>query len=287
MRLKRLLVILILLMGIPSFGPANDSPGAPFHYQILLDRLTKDGFDKEFLLPLFLDPRAEPIPKRMTISLLTGERPEIYKKFLTLESILVAKNFLRQNLRILKEMENRFDVEKEVPVAILMVESRFGENIGKHRVIPTLGSIALMDTPENLQKNYQILRELDPALSYAWMEGLAKKRANWAYQELRCFLGIISHERIDPLDVMGSHAGALGMAQFIPSSYLAYAQSKKGLEGWLLDREEAIFSIGNYLKSHGWKKDLPVEKQGRILWYYNRSKPYVETILQIADKIKK
>ena len=134
----------MVLVGFSSSGLANDLRDVPPPYQALLDRLIKDGLDKEFLSPLFLDRRAEPIPNRMTISLLTREIPEIYAKFLTFEWILLAKSFLRQNLTILKEMERRFDVEKEVAVAILLVESRFGENIGKHRVIPTLASMAIM-----------------------------------------------------------------------------------------------------------------------------------------------
>jgi membrane-bound lytic murein transglycosylase B len=77
------------------------------------------------------------------------------------------------------------------------------------------------------------------------------------------------------------------MAQFIPSSYLTYALKDKGLAKWLQGKEEAIFSIGNYLKSNGWKKNLPVEKKREVLWSYNHSTPYVETILQIAQRIKK
>jgi membrane-bound lytic murein transglycosylase B len=76
------------------------------------------------------------------------------------------------------------------------------------------------------------------------------------------------------------------MAQFVPSSYLAFAQSKKGLENWLLNKEEAIFSIGNYLKSHGWKGKMTVEKKRKILWHYNNSEPYVETILKIAQRLR-
>jgi membrane-bound lytic murein transglycosylase B len=183
-------------------------------------------------------------------------------------------------------MEKEFHVEKEVIVAILLVESRFGENIGKCRVIPTLASMALMDSPEHLQKNYLILREMDPELSYEWIEGLAMRKARWAYHELKCFLRIIRHEKIDPLEVYGSYAGALGMAQFIPSSYLNYAVSKKSFERWLLSKEEAIFSIGNYLRSHGWKKNLSIKKKKQILWHYNRSEPYGETILQVAKNIR-
>jgi len=287
--LKPLLLMLIpiLLMGFSSPVSANDLRDFPPHYQVLLDRLIKDGLDKEFLFPLFLDRRAEPIPNRMAISLLTREIPEIYTKFLTFESILLAKSFLRQNLTILKEMERRFDVEKEVAVAILLVESRFGENIGKHRVIPTLASMAVMNSTENLLKNYSTIWEMNPEVSYDWIENIANRRANWAYKELKYFLEIIRSEEIDPLEVYGSIAGALGMPQFIPSSYKAYALNKNSFKEWLYDPEAAIFSIGNYLKLHGWKKGLSVPQQKKLLWHYNRSEPYGETILQVAGKVRR
>jgi len=285
--LKHLLLILILLVGFSSSGLANDLQDIPPHYQALLDRLIKDGLDKEFLFPLFLDRRAEPIPNRMAISLLTREIPEIYAKFLTLEWILLAKSFLRQNRSILNEMERRFDVEKEVAVAILLVESRFGENIGRHRVIPTLASIAIMNSTENLLKNYSTIWEMNPEIPFTWIENLASRRANWAYKELKYFLEIIRSEEIDPLEVYGSIAGALGMPQFIPSSYKAYALNKNSFKEWLYDPEAAIFSIGNYLKLHGWKKGLSVPQQKKLLWHYNRSDPYGETILQVAGKIRR
>ena len=105
-------------------------------------------------------------------------------------------------------------------VAILLVESRFGENIGKHRVVPTLASMAIMDAQDNLQNNFLVLREKDPELAFESVENRAKRRASWAYNELKCFLTILRDETIDPLEVKGSHAGALGMPQFIPSSDL-------------------------------------------------------------------
>lgn len=281
----RILILAVLFL-FPSVMCGNAAADIPANYQPLIERLSKDGFDSEFLSRLFKDERADIISERMVVSLVSRENKELYAPFLTPGSILFAKQFLRQNLKQLKEVERRFNVDKEVIVAILLVESRFGENTGKHRVLPTLASMAIMDSPENLQNNYSLLKETDPELSYDWVEEKAKRRANWAYQELKCFLRIIRDETLDPLEVRGSYAGALGMPQFIPSSYLAFALRQKGFENWLLSQEEAILSIANYLKLNGWKKKIPTEKKRKVLWSYNRSEPYIETILQVADRIK-
>lgn len=274
-------------MGVASPCVANDLQALPPHYQALVERLIQDGLEKDFLIPLFLDSRADPIQNRLTISLMTREVPEIYSKFLTFESILLAKSFLREHRRILNEMEKRFDVEKEIAVAILLVESRFGENIGKHRVLPTLASLAILDSAENLARNFSAIWEANPEVPYDWIEHLASRRAKWAYKELKRFLEIIRSEELDPLEVYGSIAGALGMPQFIPSSYIAYAVKKNSFKAWLSDAESAIFSIGNFLKSHGWKRGLSTAQQKKLLWHYNRSDPYGETILEVARRLKK
>ena len=280
------IIPLILLLLFPAFAYGDNGPDPSFAYQPLIERLSRDGFDAGFLSKLFTDDRAEVIPDRMMISLGTREKEEWYTPFLSPESILLARNFLHQNLKQVKQVEKQFNVDREVIAAILLVESRFGENTGKHRVLPTLASMAMMDAPDNLQSNYRSLKEVDPELSYDWVENRAKHRANWAYRELKCFLTILRDEQLDPLEIKGSYAGALGMPQFIPSSYLKFAFSPKGFEHWLSSKEEAIQSIANYLKLHGWKRNLSLERKRKILWYYNHSEPYIETILKIASKIK-
>ncbi len=280
------ILVLVVFFLVPSLVLGSELNPIPPAYQLLVDRLSRDGFDFEFLSKLFTDDRAGIIPERMTISLGSTEKGEWYTTFLTPESILQARNFLGQNLKFLKRVEKQSRVDKEVVVAILLVESRFGENTGRHRVIPTLASMAVMETPDNLQTNYLILREIDPEVSYEWVAGKARRRANWAYHELKCFLTIVRDEKFDPLEVRGSYAGAVGMCQFIPSSYLAFAKSQKGLESWLSSKEEAILSIANYLNIHGWKKRMSVNRKKKILWYYNHSEPYIDTVINVAQRLK-
>jgi membrane-bound lytic murein transglycosylase B len=279
-------LILILLVISPPGAYGNESDEIPAFYQPLTYRLSQEGFDFEFLSKLFSDPRAEFLPSVTTISLYPNETLERYTKFLSPELIRLSKKFLNHNLKTLRQMEKRFYVDKEVAVAILLVESRFGENIGGYRVISALASIALMDSPENLRRNCDTFREIDPELSCDWIKTRSRRKAEWAYQELKCFLNIMRQEKIDPLEVFGSHAGAMGMAQFTPSSYLNYALSEESFEKWLLSCDEAILSVGNYLRSHGWKRTLPIQKKKAILFYYNRSVPYVETVLKVSQKIK-
>jgi membrane-bound lytic murein transglycosylase B len=289
-RLRTVFLILSITMLSFSVAQGNIQEEISACYQPLIgeliERLSQDGFDLEFLSKLFLDPRAELMPELMTISLVSRETTDVYAPFLTPESILLAKKFLQKNITFLGETEKRFEVDKEIMVAILLVESRFGENIGKRRVIPTLASIALIDVPENLQYTYQILLGVHPELAYDVVEELAKRRAQWAYQELRHFLQIIRNEGMDPLEVRGSYAGALGMPQFLPSSYKTYSLNSKSFEEWLTSKEGAIISIANYLKSNGWKKNLSAQRKRQVIWSYNHSEPYVDTILQIAQRIK-
>jgi membrane-bound lytic murein transglycosylase B len=62
--------------------------------------------------------------------------------------------------------------------------------------------------------------------------------------------------------------------------------NKNSFKDWCYDPEGAILSIGNYLNAHGWKRGLSISQQKKLLWHYNRSDPYGETIVQVAQKIR-
>lgn len=288
LRIVPFVFVLFLSVASVAHGNIPDEISSCYHPMIggLIEQLSADGFDLEFLSKLFLDPRAELMPELMTLSLVSKETTDFYANFLLPESINLAKTFLRSNSKILNQAEKKFHVDKEVIVAILLVESRFGQNIGKRRAIPTLASIAVMDSEENFRNSLQVLTGLDPDLGCEWIEATVRRRAQWAYHELKSLLNILRNEKMDPLEVKSSYAGAVGMPQFLPSSYLTYAMNSKSFEEWLFSKEEAVVSIANYLKSNGWKKNLSVQRKRQVLWSYNHSEPYIDTLLKIAERIK-
>jgi len=226
----------------------------------LIYRLSQEGFDLEFLSRLFSDARAEFLPGMTTISLYSNEAPERYAQFLSPELILLSKQFLDHNFKTLREMEKRFQVDKEVAVAILLVGIKIWGNIGRYRVLPTLASISLMASAENLRKNCDAFRNSNPEASCDWDRESVKKEGWMGFQELKCFLNIVRQRRSilwRSSDPMRGYGAWLNSCLLV----ISFALTEESLEKWLLSKEEAIFSIGNYLKCHGWKKNLPAEKE--------------------------
>jgi membrane-bound lytic murein transglycosylase B len=91
-------------------------------------------------------------------------------------------------------------------------------------------------------------------------------------------------QRVDDLyNIRGSYAGAFGMPQFLPSSYLSWAvDGNQDRRIDLNDPSDAIASIANFLKVHGWKKKGSLEENMRAVWEYNHSQHYVNTIFAVA-----
>lgn len=148
--------------------------------------------------------------------------------------ISLAKKFLENNAEYLNEAQQKFGVEKEVIVALMLIESGLGENKGKLKILDALFTMS------------------HPYVS---------SRTGFFTNELvASFKLLSSNKHFFRPNTMGSWAGAMGYVQFIPSSVLAYAVDGNGdgMIDIINNRVDAIHSAGNYLQKVGWKKNTPI-----------------------------
>ena len=155
-----------------------------------------------------------------------------YKKLLiSNERINKGKIFIEQHKDALLKAEQQFGVPKEIITAILGVESFYGEIVGKFPTLQTLATLAFDYPP----------------------------REKFFKQELEHFLLLTKEEKLDPVNITGSYAGAMSPAQFISSSYRAYAIDFGNIGTKDLNNmQNAIGSIANYFHKHGWKPNDPI-----------------------------
>ncbi len=116
----------------------------------------------------------------------------------------------------------------------------------------------------------------------------ANKKSQWAYKELKAFLHYTKQQNIDPFHILGSYAGAIGIAQFMPSNLIALGKdgNNNGTIN-LFEDSDAIYSVANYLKHHGWYPDISDDKAFKIIKKYNNSDQYTKTIMKIANTLLK
>ena len=202
----------------------------------------------------------------LTINLANRYIKADYSRFLQNQSINHAKQFLDQESNFLTTVEKRFQVDKEVIVSILFIESAFGKRTGNNIVFNVFSTLSRATEPDVLEATSHILKERYPQLTAEDIEKRAHKKSAWAYQELKHLLTIAEKEHLDVLKIKGSWAGAFGIAQFLPSSYVHYAvDGNNDDKVRLYNRYDSIVSVANYLKENGWKKGLTEEKKRTII----------------------
>lgn len=149
------------------------------------------------------------------------------KKFITPDNVQNGVVFWNQYEDALNRAWQVYGVPPEIIVGIIGVETRWGRVMGKSRILDALATLSF---------NYP-------------------RRAEYFSGELETFLLMARDEQDDPLNLKGSFAGAMGYGQFMPSSYKQYAVDFSG-DGHinLWDPVDAIGSVANYFKAHGWVK---------------------------------
>jgi len=276
------------------------SPPLRAHWTPLINRLTADGFNEQVLRELFARPQVQFEPRVMggkVESLLrsraaAGEAPSpssspngVMKSLLRNPILTKAKTFLRENQETLKNIESLYGVPKEIVVSILLIETRLGEYVGEKIAFNRLASMAISTDLENLRPH--ISRKFLTVQNEEYARDRVQAKSDWAYNELRALLDYTQRSGLDPLGIPGSTYGAIGLCQFMPSNILLF-----GVDGDrdgridLFSKEDALPSIANYLRGHGWTPDLSRRAQQKVIYAYNHCSVYVNTVLAVADRLK-
>jgi membrane-bound lytic murein transglycosylase B len=224
--------LLLSILLIASF-PAAALDSSRDDVQSFIDEMTRThGFDRDSLLKLFktveskksiLDAMSRPA-ERVT------PWHEYRERFVVPRRIAEGAQFWTTHAKRFDAMDDE-DLALAV-VGILGVETSYGRITGRFRVIDALATLAFDYPP----------------------------RSSFFRKELQEFLLLTREEAVDPTRVMGSYAGAMGAAQFIPSSYRKFAVDSDGdgkrdlWSSW----DDVIGSVANYLVVHGWRKGEPV-----------------------------
>jgi membrane-bound lytic murein transglycosylase B len=266
---------------LPAGGLLHSSFGAA-----VADRLVADGFDRARVEALLDDRRTRINDTTLSYAIVYREKPADYSPFLSEERLARARAYLAANRALLEGAAARSGVPAEVATAILMIESDFGSFRKLHPVANVFLSLLWAERPENFDTVRSLIQKRLPEVTAEKIREKTKSKARWGYEQLGFLLRLSEREKLDPLALEGSWAGAFGLPQFIPSSFWGYAVDGSG-DGRadLFNDADAVASIGNYLRSFGWKAGLSAEKRHAVIKRYNNSDLYASTVLEAARRL--
>jgi membrane-bound lytic murein transglycosylase B len=173
-----------------------------------------------------------------------------------------------------------------VVAAIIVVESQAGKNTGNHNVLYRLSRIATTSAPDNIQENYVYQKKLNPKVTFEDVRRRARYLERTFMPEIPALLTIAKRNQVDPLALKGSIAGAFGLPQFLPSALIRFGVDGNGDGAISLhDEHDAIWSAGNYLAHFGYRHKIPLQEKRSIIWRYNKSASYIDTVLSLSESI--
>lgn len=235
---QRYFLLVCLSFLLPVTIQAGDSTPRPFENmepinQFIREMVQKHTFRQTYLEELFQKARLHP-------SILEAiSRPAEAKPWFDYRPIFVTPSRINGGVEFwgkyketLEQANNVYGIPEEIIVSIIGVETRYGRHTGRYPIIDSLSTLAFAYPP----------------------------RSKFFRSELEQFLLMTREEQLDPLVLKGSYAGAMGMPQFISSSFRRYAVDfdKSGQRNLWESPTDAIGSVANYFKKHKWRTGEPI-----------------------------
>ena len=233
MIIKKMFRIIFLLIFINSFVATTAFPNNDFSLWLkdFKIKAINSGISKKIVNQVMSE--AVFIPKVIEYD---RYQPEFYEDTFTYIKKRSSKNKIKQGLKlykkekiIIEKIEKEFDVEKELLLALMGIETNFGKYLGKMDIVSSLATLSF-----------------------------DKRRSEFFTKELLILLNLVDQNIIDKSILYGSWAGAFGNFQFMPRTIKNYAidyNKNKTIE--LKKTEDSFASAANYLKTIGWKKNQP------------------------------
>jgi membrane-bound lytic murein transglycosylase B len=224
-----LLIITASALTMPSVAAAEKSYADHPKARAFIEQMVEKGLDRTFVSELVFEAKyqesiikaiSKPAEKRLNWG-------QYRKIFLGKSRIEQGVEFWNKHQGTLSRASNIYGVPEEVIVAIIGVETRYGRHAGNYRVIDALATLAFDYEP----------------------------RSKFFTGQLAELMLLLQEQSLDAKVLKGSYAGAMGFGQFIPSSYRAYAVDfdRDGRTDILTNPVDAIGSVANYFKQHGWQ----------------------------------
>jgi membrane-bound lytic murein transglycosylase B len=233
------IVILLIFMSVPLLAYTKNYTENKEVRVFINDLVKNDNFNKKTLYKLFskvdlqrsalkyyLKPNPNSKKRRYK-----GSWDRYEKKLLNDRRVKLGASFMKRNRKALAKAYRIYGVQPEYITAIIGVESYYGEYTGTYPVFDALTTLAFEEN----------------------------RRNEFFKSELKAFLKLSKRNKENPKTKLGSFAGAMGLAQFMPSNFKKLAIDFNNDGKVDLDNEvDAIGSIANYFRKSGWNKKIPV-----------------------------
>jgi membrane-bound lytic murein transglycosylase B len=267
--------------------PLLGNPNSKYRgWDYLASRLRRAGVEESDIQEIFSSPTM-PRFTFVPFKVKPREPHSIYASFDKDTFAQLGASFIEEYDHEFERMERKYGVPREVVTAILVIETQIGRHTGNELIVHRLSRLASVLDPHNVQENYRRLKADDPSVTLEDVKNRGKYLEETFLPEIPALIEISRRNQVNTFHILGSSAGAFGIPQFLPTAFIKYGVDGDG-DGHvsLFNKVDALWSAGNYLAAFGYKADLPYAERRKVIWEYNRSDAYIDTVFRVASRIR-